>query len=242
MGKPLNQQRRGKGSPAFAAPSHLYRIDSAFRGYDAVEKEGAIRGEVISFIDNPIHSAVIMAVKTEDGKTSFMIAPEGIAIGDEIEFGKKAEIGIGNVLPLSEIPDGTPIYCIEITPGDGGKMVRTAGNSAHIVSHLKGKVYLSLPSKNVKIIDESCRAQIGVISVGGRLDNPVFKAGTKYHMVSSTAKYWPKLRGVKMNCVDHPFGGKQHHPGRSTCVSRHAPPGQKVGHLAAGSTGRGGKK
>jgi len=242
MGKPLNQQRRGKGSPAFTAPSHLYKVESAYREYDAREREGAIRGEVVSFIDDPVHTALMMEVKTEEGKFVYILAPEGIAIGDEVQFGKKADLSIGNVLPLSEIPEGTPICNVELVPGDGGKLVRSAGGSAFIVSHVEGKVYLSLPSKDVKILQDNCRAEIGVVSVGGRLEKPVFKAGTKYYMVAAKAKYWPTVRGVKMNCVDHPFGGKQHHPGRSTCVSRHAPPGQKVGLIGAGSVGRGGKK
>ena len=242
MGKPLNQQRRGKGSPSFTAPSHLYNVDSAFKEYNTAEKEGMVRGEVISFIDNPANSALIMAVKDEDGKFMFLIAPEGIAIGDEIQLGRKAEVGLGNILPLSEIPDGTPIYNIELVPGDGGKMVKTAGSTAYLVSHLGGKAYVSLPSKCVKILDNNCRAEIGVISLGGRLDKPIFKAGTMHHMVQSTARRWPHVRAVAMSAYDHPFGGKQHHPGRSTICARNAPPGRKVGLLAAGSVGRGGKK
>ena len=238
MGKPLNQQRRGKGSPAFTAPSHLYKVKAAYGNYTDTEREGFVRAEVISFIDNPANSALLMTVKKEDGKINVIIAPEGIAIGDEIRFGKKAEIGLGNVLPLSEIPDGTPIFNIELVPGDGGKMVRTAGNTSYLVSHLHGKAYISLPSKEVKILDENCRAEIGVISVGGRLDKPIFKAGTTYHMVQSKARYWPHVRGVAMSAYDHPFGGKQHHPGRSTICARNAPPGRKVGLIGAGSVGR----
>jgi len=238
MGKPLNQQRRGKGSPAFTAPSHMYRVTSSLRDYDEKEKQGVVGGEVISFIDSRAHSALTMAVKMEDGNYCFMVAPEGIAIGDQVQFGKTAEIGIGNVLPLSEIPDGTPIFNIELSPGDGGKMVRSAGSNAHVVSHLSGKVYVSLASKKTKILSDECRAQIGIVSVGGRLENPIFKAGTKYHMVAAKAEYWPHVRGVAMSAYDHPFGGKQHHPGRSTCVARNAPPGQKVGLIGAGSVGR----
>ncbi|MEM2974121.1 MAG: 50S ribosomal protein L2 [Candidatus Micrarchaeia archaeon] len=238
MGKPLNQQRRGKGSPSFTAPSHLYKVKAGFKEPSAIEKEGAIRGEVVSFIDNPANTALLMAVRLENGDYNFLIAPEGMAIGDEIRFGKSAGIGLGNVLPLSEIPDGTPVYNIEIVPGDGGKLVRTAGSTAYVVSHIDRKVYVSLPSKNVKIFNENCRAQIGVISMGGRLDKPVFKAGATYHMVASTARRWPHVRTVAMSAYDHPFGGKQHHPGRSTIVAKDAPPGRKVGLIGPGSVGR----
>jgi len=99
-----------------------------------------------------------------------------------------------------------------------------------------------LPSKKVKLFNANCRAQLGLVSVGGRLIRPVFKAGKKYHMVASTARYWPKVRGVAMSAYDHPFGGKQHHSGRSTIVARNAPPGRKVGLLAASSVGRGKKR
>ncbi len=239
MGKMLNQQRRGKGSPAFTAPSHKFSAKVGFRNYDEKEKTAAVKGTVVKFFNNPAHSGLLMNVKDENGNLISMLAPEGIAIGDEIEFGAAAGIKLGNVLPLSKIPDGMLVYNIELVPGDGGKMVRSAGNSATIISHTENEVYVSLPSKKVKIFDANCRAQLGLISVGGRLIRPIFKAGKKYHMVSSTARYWPKVRGVAMSVYDHPFGGKQHHSGRSTIVARNASPGRKVGLLAAASVGRG---
>ncbi|MEM3431125.1 MAG: 50S ribosomal protein L2 [Candidatus Micrarchaeia archaeon] len=242
MGKRLNQQRRGKGSPAFSAPSHKFNAKVSFRSYDEKEKNSVVKGKVIEFIHNPAHSGLIMNVKTEDGQIVSLLAPEGIAIGDEIEFGANAGIKLGNVLPLAKIPDGMYVYNIELVPGDGGKLIRAAGTSGTVISHTDKEVYVALPSKKVKIFNANCRAQIGLVSMGGRLLRPVFKAGKKYHMVASTARYWPKVRGVAMSAYDHPFGGKQHHPGRSTIVARNAPPGRKVGLLAAASVGRGKKR
>ncbi|MCS7109772.1 MAG: 50S ribosomal protein L2 [Candidatus Micrarchaeota archaeon] len=242
MGKRLNQQRRGKGSPAFSAPSHRFNAKVSFRIYDEKEKNSVVKGKVIEFINNPAHSGLIMNVKTENGEIVSLLAPEGIAIGDEIEFGANASIKIGNVLPLAKIPDGMYVYNVELVPGDGGKLIRAAGTSGTVISHTEKEVYVALPSKRVKILNPNCRAQIGLVSMGGRLLRPIFKAGKKYHMVASTARYWPKVRGVAMSVYDHPFGGKQHHPGRSTIVARNAPPGRKVGLLAAPSVGRGRKK
>jgi large subunit ribosomal protein L2 len=83
-----------------------------------------------------------------------------------------------------------------------------------------------------------CRAQIGVISGGGRLEKPLMKAGNSHYKFHAVNRRWPHNRGVKMSAYNHPFGGKQHHKGKSSCTSRGAPPGRKVGHIAARSTGR----
>ena len=238
MGKMLNQQRRGKGSPAFSAPSHLYVADVMFRSYDDREKNGVVNGVVMGLLDDPARGALLMIVKTDDAKKHVLIAPEGIFVGDNVQFGAKAAVGIGNVLPLSSVPDGTPVYNVEFVPGDGGRCVRAPGGVAYVVSHSGGKTWLSLPSKAVKILDSACRAAVGVVSCGGQHEKPIFTAGKASHMYSSKAYYWPKVRGVAMSAYDHPFGGKEHHPGRSTISSRHAPPGRKVGLIAARQVGR----
>lgn len=239
MGKRLTQQRRGGGSPVFTAPHHLFAAEVMFRSYDQREKESCVRGQVVGFLDDPARSALLMNVLTDEKKVIPLIAPEGIAIGDPLQFGSAAEVAVGNILPLSSIPDGTPVYDIELVPGDGGKLVRTAGSSAYVISHTAGLVYVSLPSKSVKTLDGACRAQVGIVSGGGRLDRPIFKAGKMAKMVKPTALRWPNVRGVAMNAVAHPFGGHQHHPGRSTISARNSPPGQKVGLVGAASVGRG---
>lgn len=237
MGKMLFQQRRGKGSPAFRAPSHRFKVELAFRSYDEAEKSGKVTGRVIDFVDDPARSAILMNVRFED-EERLLLAPEGAKIGDEVEEGAKAGVRAGNVLPLSQIADGMPIYNVEITPGDGGKLVRAAGGSAFVVSHEGDSVIVRLPSKKVKLLSGACRAQIGVICGGGRLERPFMTAGRKMFAMAAKNKRWPNVRGVAMNPYNHPFGGLQHHKGRSSCVGRGTPPGRKVGHLAARSTGR----
>jgi large subunit ribosomal protein L2 len=144
----------------------------------------------------------------------------------------------GCILPLEKVPEGMFIYNIERSPGDGGKLVRTPGSYAVLVSKEKGKAYVKLPSRDVLELQPNCRAQLGVISGGGRLELPMMKAGATFYKKHAQNRLWPKTRGVKMCPYTHPFGGKQHHKGRSSATSRYAPPGRKVGHIAAKSTGR----
>jgi len=238
MGKPLRSQRRGKGSPSYRRPSHRFKADVMFRGYDALERDGVIGGEVIDFVDDPGRSALLMNVKTSDGQQRMLIAPEGIELGAKVHFGTKAAVAPGNVLPLMLIPDGTPVYNIESSMGDGGKFVRSAGTSAFIVAHKESYVLVRLPSKQVKAIDQRCRAQIGVVSGGGMLERPMMTAGKAHYKMHAKNMTWPHVRGVAMNAVSHPFGGGQHHAGKPTTVGRGAPPGRKVGHLAARTVGR----
>ncbi|MEM2174576.1 MAG: 50S ribosomal protein L2 [Candidatus Micrarchaeia archaeon] len=235
MGKRLISQRAGKGS-IFRVPDHYAIADVKFRSYDEKEKKDVVRGVVKNLINDRVRTSVLMEVEVEDGGRIFLIAPEGSAINDEIEFGVGAKIKIGNVIPLKKIPDGTPVYNIEGEPGDGGKFIRTAGAVGYVVSHINGKVVVSLSSKKTKIFDENCRAQIGVVSCGGRIEKPILKAGRAEKIYK--LRYWPVVRGVAMSAYDHPHGGKEHHAGKGTMVSRHAPPGAKVGLIAARRAGR----
>jgi len=238
MGKKLIQQRLGKGSPSFRRPSSRCKADVEYRDLDDAEKSGKLGGRVIGFVDDPARTALLMEVKLENNESNILIAPEGAMIGDRIEVGAAAEVRAGNVLPLNAIPEGMPVYNIEITPGDGGKLVRSSGTTAFIVSHEEGRVTVRLPSKKLKVLDGRCRAEIGVICGGGRLEKPFLKAGKRFHAMGAMNRRWPNVRGVAMNPYNHPFGGKEHHKGRGSSVSRSTPPGRKVGHLASRRTGR----
>ncbi len=235
MGKRLKQQRRGKGSNAYRKPPNHFKADVNFRSRPI---EGRAIGEVVEFIDDPGHSAPLMRVRYEDFSENILFAPEGIKIGDRIFEGNQAEVALGSILPLGSIPDGMLIYNIESRPGDGGKMARVAGGYATIKSHLENTVNVLLPSKKAIDLDPSCRAQIGAVAGGGLTSQPIMKAGKAHYIWHATNQKWPVNRGVKSNPVDHPFGGKQHHKGASSMVSRHAPPGSKVGHIAARRVGR----
>jgi large subunit ribosomal protein L2 len=145
---------------------------------------------------------------------------------------------MGNIMPLYRVPDGAYIYNIERNPGDGGRFVKAPGSYANVVSKEGNRVLVKLPSRAVVSLSNECRVQLGIICGGGRLEAPLMKAGTAFHKYKARNRLWPTLRGVHMAAYNHPHGGKQHHTGKPTTVSRGSPPGSKVGHIAARQTGR----
>lgn len=130
---------------------------------------------------------------------------------------------------------------VEAAPGDGGKLGRASGDYCTIITHNRenGKSRLRLPSGAKMSVPSVCRATVGVVAGGGRVDKPVLKAGRSWHKYKAKRNSWHKVRGVAMNPVEHPHGGgNKQHVGHATTVSRYAPPGQKVGLIAARRTGR----
>ncbi len=234
MGKNIIQQARGKGGPTYRAPSFRYV------GLIAHPKEqmGKMSGTVVELVHCAGHSAPLAHIKYENGETCYMAAPEGIKVGDKVENnGENADLG--NTMALGHIPEGTLIFNIESVPGDGGKFARAGGTAARILSKSEKNVLVQLPSKKQKSFDIKCRANIGVIAGGGRLDKPLLKAGVAYYKYKARNKLWPIVCGVSMNAVDHPYGGKSsHHKGRPTIARRNAPPGAKVGKVRPRQTGR----
>ncbi|MBN2478180.1 50S ribosomal protein L2 [Candidatus Micrarchaeota archaeon] len=238
MGKPLKHQRRGKGSPKYLAPKSRFKVDLNYRNYDDIEKTGVLRGKVVDFVDDPGRDSLLMKIKYDNDEDGYLLAPEGIAVGDIIEIGVQAKVLNGSVLPLYRIPDGAPIFNLERSPGDGGKMVKTPGSYATLISKEEDQVYIKLPSRRTVKLSNECRAQVGVISGGGRKEKPLMKAGASFYKRKARNRRWPIVRGVAASAYNHPHGGKQHHEGRPTTVKRGDPPGKKVGHVAARSTGR----
>ncbi len=231
MGKRIISQNRGKGTPTYRAPSHKYKTSAKHPNLTG-------KAEVIDIQHDPARNNAVALVRFEDGRSTYILATEGIGTGDEIMFGDNVPIKAGNVTYLKNIPEGTPICNIENTPGDGGKFARASGTFGFVVAHEEDRVLVQLPSGNLKWLHPMCRAMIGVVAGGGRTDKPFVKAGKKYHKMKSKAAKWPRVRGVAMNAVDHPFGGGKHqHVGRPKTVSRNAPPGRKVGSIAARRTG-----
>ena len=232
MGKRILCQRRGRGTSKFKIPSHRYLGEIKYP-YDK-EFEGVVE----EIVRDAIHSAPIAVVRSEEGRSVMFLAAEGIKVGDKIKI-TDSEVAIGNVLPLGKIPEGYPVYNIEMEPGDGGKLVRAAGSYATIVSHTNDKTVIQLPSGTFKTLSSQCRATIGIPAGGGRGEKPFVKAGKKYHFARARGKVYPLVRGVAMNPVSHPHGGGSHqHVGRPTTVSKNAPPGRKVGCIGARRTGR----
>jgi large subunit ribosomal protein L2 len=231
MGKRLAQQARGKGTSKYRAPSHRYKYTVK---YPASPAQGVVK----KLINDPAHTAIVAEVVYKNGKKGYLLAPEGLRVNQKLQVdGEK--VALGNVLELGKIPEGTLIYNIEKQPKDGGKLVRSSGTYATVVSHEGGQTVVQLPSKQMKTFPSKARAAIGVTSGGGRTEKPMLKSGKKFHILQSRAQSHIRVSGVSMNAVDHPFGGGQHDiKGKSTTVSKNAPPGRKVGLIKAKRTGR----
>lgn len=239
MGKRLKSQRRGRGTPTYKSASHRFKGKIEYRSYDKIEKEGILKGRIADIIHDPGRSAPVALVMFENGERRLILAPENIRINEDIECGISASIKAGNSLPLAEIPEGTPLYNIESNPGDGGRFVRASGTHASLITHDVGKAIVELPSGELKAFNPRCRATVGVVAGGGRKEKPFLKAGKKHHAMKAKGKKSVTVRGVAMNAVNHPHGGgNRQHPGRPTTISRHAPPGRKVGSIAAKRTGK----
>jgi len=182
----------------------------------------------------------MILTNTKSEKKNF-IAVEGLFTGQFIYAGKTAKLKIGNVLPLHVMPEGTVICNVEERPGDKGKLARASGDYATIVAHNKetGMTRVRLPSGAKKVVSSNCRAVIGLVAGGGRVDKPILKAGRAYHKYRAKRNCWPYVRGVAMNPVEHPHGGgNKQHIGHPSTVARDTPPGAKVGLIAARRTGR----
>lgn len=235
MGKNLIQQARGKGSPTYRAPSFRYEGKAEHRAFD----DKLIPGKITDLIQCQGHSAPLAHIKYDNGESCLLMAPEGMRVGDRIESGKDAPIEVGNTSCLKNMPEGTLIYNVESKPGDGGKFARASGTFARVIAKAGDKVVVELPSKKEKFFDPECRACIGVVAGGGRLEKPLMKAGNAYHKMKAKNKLWPIVAGMSMNAVDHPFGGKHStKKGRPTTAPRNAPPGRKVGMIRPRKSGR----
>ncbi len=236
MGKRIISQNRGRGSPNYRAPSH--KAKGSIK-HPKTDQNDTIYGKVTSLKHDSSRSAPVARVLFDNGEERFILAPEGISVGEKIACGISAEIKPGNVLNLSEIPEGAPVCNIESNPGDGGKFARSSGVSATLIAHERGRVVIQMPSGELKWLNPQCRANIGIVAGGGRVDKPFLKAGKKYHKLKTRATKYPRVSGVAMNAVDHPFGGgNRKHPGKPTTIGRNAPPGRKVGQIAARRTGK----
>jgi large subunit ribosomal protein L2 len=236
MGHRITTQNRGRGGPTYRAPSHRYKAELKHAGTGDM----TVRGTVIEIEHDPARHTPIALVRLEDQQKTYFLVTEGIGVGDAIAWGSEAEFRNGNSLPLGQIPTGAYVCNIEARPNDGGKFVRASGVQAIVVDKTEDKVGVKMPSGKMKWFSSRCLATVGVVAGGGRGEKPFVKAGKKFHKMKNTASNWPRVRGVAMNVIDHPFGGGGHqHPGRPKTVARGTSPGRKVGHVAARRTGRG---
>ena len=164
-------------------------------------KEG-IPAKVIGIEYDPNRTANIALICYADGEKAYILAPQGLTDGMTVMNGAEAEIRVGNCLPLSAIPVGTQVHNIELYPGKGGQMVRSAGNSAQLMAKEGKNATLRLPSGEMRMVPIVCRATIGVVGNGDHNLINLGKAGRKRHMGIR-----PTVRGSVMNPNDHPHGG-----------------------------------
>jgi len=245
MGRVLRTQRKGHGS-IFRAHTHKRQGAAKLRSYDFAEKHGYIKGIVKEILHDPGRGAPLARIHFRDPyryrvKKETFLATEGLYTGQFIYCGKKAAVTIGNILPVGVLPEGTVISAVEAKSGDRGTLARASGAYATIIGHNvdENVTRVKLPSGAKKVLSSNSRAAVGIIAGGGRTEKPLLKAGRAFHKYRLKRNTWPKVRGVAMNPVDHPHGGGNHqHIGHASTLSRYAPPGQKVGLIAARRTGR----
>ena len=173
-----------------------------YRIIDFKRKKDDIPAKVLTIEYDPNRTANIALICYADGEKTYSLAPAGLKVGDTLMNGADAEVKTGNCLPLSAIPVGTEIHNIELVPGRGGQLVRSAGNSAQLIGKEDKYAILRLPSGEMRRIPVICRATIGVIGNGEHNLVNIGKAGRKRHMGIR-----PTVRGAVMNPNDHPHGG-----------------------------------
>ena len=208
-GKPLKPLSLGKVSSG--GRNNLGRITSRgqgaghkkkYRVVDFYRKKDDLKAKVERIEYDPNRSANLALIKYEDGVWNYILAPNQIKIGDDVISGKSKEIKIGNCMPLNDIPAGTDIHNIELTPNGGGKLVRSAGSSAQILGTDENYCVIKLQSGEIRKVINFARATIGSVSNSDHQNIKIGKAGRNRWRGKR-----PSVRGVAMNPVDHPHGG-----------------------------------
>lgn len=173
-----------------------------YRIIDFKRKKDGVPATVKAIEYDPNRTANIALISYADGEKAYILAPEGLKTGMKVMNGAEAEIRVGNCLPLSDIPVGTMVHNVELYPGKGGQMVRSAGNGAQLMAKEGKYATLRLPSGEMRMVPIICRATIGVVGNGDHNLINIGKAGRKRHMGIR-----PTVRGSVMNPNDHPHGG-----------------------------------
>ena len=239
MGKRIRVQRRGRGGSTFRASTHKriaptrYPLLTTKQYLDTV-----MEGVIEDLVHEPGRGTPLARLRFKDGRTCYTVVPEGVCVNQRIQMGGKSLIKVGNILPVGKIPEGTMVCNIELHPGDGGKLVRSSGTYAAVIGHTPQGTMIKLPSGKTKYVNDCCRATIGVVSGAGRTDKPLLKAGAKFHLKKARGHKYPRTRGRAMIAAVHPYGSSKKGARKVTTVSRHAPPGKKVGLIAAKGAGQ----
>ena len=202
-------------------------VKRRYRIVDFLRKRDGMEATVEAIAYDPNRSANLALIAYEDGVKAYILAPEGLKVGSKVMSGEKAEATPGNCLPLGLIPLGLMVHCVELVPGQGAKISRSAGNDCQVMAREKGTVTLKLPSGEVRQFDARCKATIGSVGNKDWGSIQLGKAGRKRLMGIR-----PTVRGVAMNPVDHPMGGGE---GRTSGGSH---PRSPWGQLAKGGKTR----
>ncbi len=173
-----------------------------YRVIDFQRKKDGVPARVAAIQYDPNRSARIALLHYVDGDKAYILAPDGLQVGTTVESGPESAPGVGNCLPLKNIPLGTTVHNIEMQPGRGGAMCRSAGASATLVARESGWAQLTLPSGEIRRIPSACRATIGKVGNTDHMGVRLGKAGRKRWLGRR-----PHVRGTAMNPVDHPHGG-----------------------------------
>ena len=173
-----------------------------YRRMDCKRNKDDMYATVVGIEYDPNRSANIALLEYEDGTKTYILAPQGLKDGDKVISGAKVDIKPGNCMPIESIPVGTMIHNIELKPGQGGKMVRAAGQGAQLMAKEEKYSHVRLPSGEMRLVLTRCRATIGTIGNSDHENIKIGKAGRKRHMGIR-----PTVRGSVMNPVDHPHGG-----------------------------------
>ena len=203
-----------------------------YRIMDFKRKKDGVEATVVGIEYDPNRSANIALIQYTDGEKAYILAPEGLKDGDKVVSGKAVDIKPGNCMEINSIPVGTLIHNIELNPGQGGKLVKAAGQSAQLMAKEGKYAHVRLPSGEMRLVLANCRATIGVIGNSDHSNVNLGKAGRKRHM-----GWRPTVRGSAMNPVDHPHGG-----GEGKAPVGHAGPMTPWGKPALGYKTRNKKK
>ena len=173
-----------------------------YRVIDFKRRKDDMEATVIGIEYDPNRSANIALIEYTDGTRAYILAPKGLTDGDKIVSGVNVDIKVGNAMPISSIPVGTMIHNIELNPGQGGKLVRSAGQEAQLMAKEGAYAHVRLPSGEMRLVAVNCRATIGTIGNSDHENVKIGKAGRTRHMGIR-----PTVRGSVMNPNDHPHGG-----------------------------------
>src|SRR5690349_1503175 len=179
-----------------------------YRKIDFKRRKDGVPAKVVSIEYDPNRTCYIALLHYADGHKSYILAPAQLKVGDEVQSGSGADIRPGNALALREMPTGTIVHNVEMTPGQGGKLGRAAGTAIQLAAKEGDMVTLRLPSSEMRMVRADCRATVGTLSNAEHQNITVGKAGRSRHKGKR-----PQTRGVAMNPVDHPHGGGEAHKG-----------------------------